>query len=299
MSFELDNIPSILDNQVTMKNIVARAAHGLTLTEKRITMAAISKIDSRKPLKHYHDPARRTIRVTAAEYAEIAASPDEKTAYRDLKQATKRLYERDLTYKVVTPKGKEDVHLRWIEKATYHHGEGWIEIVLTTAILPHLTELSIRFTKYRLEQACGLRSIYSWRLLEYLTSWNEEGSARGAKTTTLEKFRQFMEVPDSYKWSNIKQKIIDPATKELAEKDGWIIQWQPVKKGRSVIAITFLWEQDRQGRLDLGPTPPPPEQRRNRKKPKPPTLAEIHDQAWQGESYAETKARLSKAKKPA
>jgi plasmid replication initiation protein len=290
MSFELDETPSILGNQVTMKNIVARAAHGLTLPEKRITMAAISKIDSRKSLKHYHDPARRTLKVTAAEYAEIAASPDEKTAYRDLKNATKRLYERDLSYKIVTPKGKEDVHLRWIEKATYHHGEGWIEIVLTTAILPHLTELSIRFTKYRLEQACGLRSIYSWRLLEYLTSWNEGGNDKGSKTTELDKFRQFMEVPESYKWSNIKQKIIEPATKELAEKDGWIIHWQPVKKGRSVIAITFLWERDRQGRLDLGPSPAPAKPAPRRKRG--PAMREIEEQARPGESWEEAGRRL-------
>jgi len=244
-------LPSILDNQVTIKNVVARAAQGFTLTEKRIAMAAISKIDSRKPLKYYYDPKHCTVRVSAAEYALIAASPDEKTAYRDLKEATKRLYERNLRYKVVTRKGKEEVNFRWIESAKYHHGEGWIEIVLTRAILPHLTELSVRFTKYRLEQACGLRSIYSWRLLEYLTSWKEKGGDKGARTTEIASFRAFMEIPESYKWQDIKRRAIEPAVKELAEKDGWIIHWQPVKKGRAVAAITFVWERDPQQRLPL------------------------------------------------
>jgi len=244
-------LPSILDNQVTIKNVVARAAQGFTLTEKRIAMAAISKIDSRKPFKHYHDPKRRTVRVTAAEYALIAASLDEKTAYRDLQQAAKRLYERQLHYRVVTPKGKKEVFFRWVESATYHHGEGWVEIVLTTAIIPHLTELSVRFTKYRLEQACGLRSVYSWRLLEYLTSWKEKGSDKGARTVDLDRFRTIMEIPESYKWSNIRQKVIEPAVKELAAKDNWIIHWQAVKKGRAVTSITFLWERNKQQRLPL------------------------------------------------
>lgn len=248
---ESDALPSILDNQVTVKNVVARAAQGFTLTEKRIVMAAISKIDSRKPLKYYYDPRHCTVRVTAAEYAEIAGSPNQKTAYRDLQEATKRLYERTLRYKVTTRKGREEVHFRWVESAKYHHGEGWIEIVLTRAILPHLTELSVRFTKYRLEQACGLRSIYSWRLLEYLTSWQEKGGDKGARTAQLDSFRGLMEIPYSYKWYDIKRKVIEPAIKELEEKDNWLIHWQPVKKSRAVVAVTFLWEREPQQRLPL------------------------------------------------
>jgi len=244
-------LPSLLSNQVTMKNVVARAAQGFSLPEKRIVFAAIGQIDSRKPLKHYHDPKRRRVRVSAIDYAELS-KVDVKVAYQELMRSGKKLFDRYLSYKVMTPKGEQTMYYRWIEAAKYHHGEGWIEVTLATEILPYLTELTQHFTRYRLEQTAGLRSVYSWRLLEYLTSWKEKGSEKGMRTVELDKFRELMEVPPSYKWYNIRQKIIEPAIKELREKDNWDIQWQGVKKGRSFAAITFVWERSAQRDLFRG-----------------------------------------------
>jgi plasmid replication initiation protein len=243
---QLEQLPSLLGNQVSVKNIVTRAAQSLGIVEKRIVFAAISQIDSRKPLKHYWNPDKRTVRVTAVEYAALSKT-DIKVAYQELKRAAERLFERYLHYKIPTPRGENEVFFRWVESAEYQHGEGWIEVTLSTKILPFITELSQRFTRYRLEQACGLRSVYSWRLLEYLTSWKEPGAGeKGARTVELEKFRDFMEVPASYKWGNIRQKVIEPAIAELAEKDGWEIQWRGVKTGRKFTAITFVWERSAQ-----------------------------------------------------
>ncbi len=235
-----DQLPSILGNQVSMKNIVARAAQGFTLPEKRIVFVAVSRIDSRQPLEGYYNPEKRRMRVSARDYAELS-KVDVKVAYQELMRAGNRLFERYLRYKVATPRGEKEMRYRWIEASTYHHGEGWIEVTLATEILPYLTELTQRFTRYRLEQAAGLRSVYSWRLLEYLTSW-KGGKDKGARTVELDKFREFMEVPDSYRWFDIKRKIIEPAVHELREKDGWEINWQGIKKGRSFTAITFIWE---------------------------------------------------------
>lgn len=246
MHEEPEQLPGILNNQVSVKNIVTRAAQGFSLTEKRIVFAAISKIDSRKPIKYYNAPDRRTVRVTADEYKEIAASPDAKTAYRDLMKAGNKLFDRYLRYKIITPRGERELRFRWVEGTEYHHGEGWIEITLSTKILPYLTELTQRFTKYKLEQTAGLRSVYSWRLLEYLTSWKEKGSDEGARTVNLDKFREVMEIPASYKWFDIRRKVIEPAVGELAAKDGWDIKWQGLKKGRSFNAITFVWQRSAQ-----------------------------------------------------
>ena len=37
--------------------------------------------------------------------------------------------------------------------------------------------------------------------------------------------------------------------KELQEKDGWLIQWLPIKAGRKVKAVRFTFMRDPQGRL--------------------------------------------------
>ena len=48
-----------------------------------------------------------------------------------------------------------------------------------------------------------------------------------------------------------RRKIIDPAIKELTEKDGWLINWQPIKSGRRVTQLRFDFKKDPQGRLDI------------------------------------------------
>jgi len=62
---------------VTMSNALTRAGHGLTLSEKRLMAIAISKLDSRTPVR---PGANLSTRVSAAEYSE-AYDVDINTAY--------------------------------------------------------------------------------------------------------------------------------------------------------------------------------------------------------------------------
>jgi plasmid replication initiation protein len=43
--------------------------------------------------------------------------------------------------------------------------------------------------------------------------------------------------------------VIEPAVKELREKDGWLIEWTPIKTGRKVTALRFEFKRDPQGAL--------------------------------------------------
>ena len=65
---------------VTMSNALTRAGHGLTLAEKRIVAAAVSKLDSRKALPPGEVPRTK---LTAMEYAETFGV-DMNTAYDQL-----------------------------------------------------------------------------------------------------------------------------------------------------------------------------------------------------------------------
>ena len=53
-------------------------------------------------------------------------------------------------------------------------------------------------------------------------------------------------------FNNIKRRMIEPAVKELTEKDGWLIQWEAVKAGRKVKAIRFNFMRNPQGSLFNG-----------------------------------------------
>jgi len=228
----------VKDSLITMSNALTRAGHTLTLAEKRIVMLAVSKLN---PLKTVPGAALCT-RITATEYAETF-DVDMDTAYRQLQTAAKHLYNRSIMFfepahrrngKPIKPARSV---MRWVGRATYHEGEAWIELAWWHEILPHLMGIKKQFTEYQLKQVTALRSIHSWRLLELLMRFKSTGWAE----YTIEDFAASMEATEKQRmnFNNIKRRIIEPAVKELTEKDDWQIEWHPIKAGRKVKAIRF------------------------------------------------------------
>ena len=269
------------DHKITMSNALTRAGHGLSLAEKRIIFIAISKIDPRKPLQ-LNQHGLYTSRITAAEYAQLAQC-EIQTAYQALKSAAKALYQRSITFFEPAYKRKGVLvqsHMRWVGKVQYHENEGWAELFWWPEILPHLTGLRVQFSTYHLQQASALRSTYSWKLLELLNRFKSQGWAH----YTIEDFAASMEAPPSLSdFGQIKRRIIDPAVKELCEKDGWSIQWQAIKAGRKVKALHFEFSR----RTADKPTTEPPIQKRQRI-----TKADIERLAYPGETYEQARQRL-------
>lgn len=246
-SLELDRPAG--DRWISMSNALTRAGQGLTLAEKRIVAAAVSKLDSRRAPQGGETPITR---ITATEYAETF-HVDPNTAYEQLQAAAKTLYSRSITFYEAAhrrngaPLPPTKVQMRWVGIVKYQIGEGWVELHWWPDLLPHLTALKGQFTTYQLQQASALRSIYSWRLLELLTRFKSTGWAE----YDIEDFATAMDATEKQRenFNNIKRRIIEPAVAELNAKDGWIIEWEPIKSGRKVKAVRFTFERDPQGRL--------------------------------------------------
>jgi plasmid replication initiation protein len=237
---------------VTMSNALTRAGHGLTLAEKRLITLAVSKLDSMKIMR----PGEMlpSVKITAAEYAE-QADCSMPTAYQALQEAAKNLFERKLTFfepahkrngKPLKPIRND---MRWVGRCKYHEGEGWVQLAWWPDLIPSLVGLRKQFTSYQLKQAAALRSVYSWRLLELLTRFKSSGMAE----YTIEDFATSMDATEKQRenFNNIKRRIIEPAVKELTEKDGWLIDWEPIKAGRKVKSVRFTFKRDPQGSLPL------------------------------------------------
>ncbi|MFZ1302163.1 MAG: replication initiation protein [Candidatus Microsaccharimonas sp.] len=240
-----------------MSNAIVRSAQGLSLPEKQIIMLSISKLDSRK--SHDKDNLPR-IRLTAAEMVD-AYGIDQSDAYKYLKQAGDHLYERSLVFREQAHSrarsgkqpGEMVTRCRWIGSQKYHDGEGWIEMVFWPELVPHLTELKSRFTEYQMKQVARLRSTYSWRLLEVLMQFSGTDKKTPSGTVLIEigDFHHAMEVTEKQaaNFNNIKRRIIEPAVKELTAKDGWLIDWKPIKRGRKVAQLQFRFARGSQGQL--------------------------------------------------
>jgi plasmid replication initiation protein len=231
--------------QVTLSNALTNAAQGLTLAEKRLMMFAVGKLNN---FKNDGGTPDGSVKLTAEEYAtEFGVSPD--TAYDQLQSASKAIYERSVRFYEGSGRSTREIHCRWVSACEYAEGMGYVKLYFTSRIAPHLLQLKGKFTSYKLAQANALRSIYSWRLLELLSQFK----STGWRQIPIAEFCHAMEATEKQRndFAAIRRKIIEPAVKELIEKDGWLIEWQPIKEGRKVAAIRFEFRRDPQGRLDL------------------------------------------------
>ena len=239
----------VKDPLITMSNALTRAGHTLTLAEKRIVMLAVSKLNPLKLVPAAASVSPPCTKITAIEYAETF-DVDMDTAYRQLETAAKHLYNRSIMF--FEPAHKRNGKpikparsiMRWVGRATYQEGEAWIELAWWPEILPHLMGIKKNFTEYQLKQVNALRSIHSWRLLELLTRFKSTGWAE----YTIEDFVVSMEATEKQKtdFGKARTQIIEPAIKELCEKDGWLIDWKPIKAGRKVKAVRFEFKREAQ-----------------------------------------------------
>ncbi|WP_419593342.1 replication initiation protein [Thiolapillus sp.] len=226
--------------KIVMKNALARAQHQLKLPEKRIISIALTKINSTASKLEYKNKQPRTIKISAREYQKTAGLKNRRDAYRDMITTAETLMKKQLTIKENTMTGTKKTVINWVAAVEYETGRGEVKITFTNSIMPYLCAIENRFTEYALTEATGIKSIYTWRLLEFLTSWSKEKT--GQRTISIDKFNEMMETPTSYKTGDITQKIVEPAINEL-EKRGWTISYEKEKTGRKISHITFTWRK--------------------------------------------------------
>lgn len=230
---------SLAQQNVVVANVVNRSAQSLTLAEKRILMAGIAKLGGKN----------ERVKITAMEYAE-AYDVSLDTAYNQLKSAVENIFERYLQFQVWEGKKEGIERIRWIGGYRYFDKEGYVRFSFSNEIFPYLFELSGNFTEYQLKQAAALRSIHSWRLLELFEQMKGKNKD-GWLSMPIEEFWHAMEAKESHRknFNNLKKWVIEPAVKELREKDNWLIDWETVKHGRRVAVLRFRFERNPQGGL--------------------------------------------------
>jgi PNL18.2_p1 len=225
---------------VVISNYITRSAQTLNLVEKRILMAGIAKLGG----------VNGEIKLTAQEYADTY-DVDIRTAYNELKGAVHTLMKRTLSWQITDGKKLGTRTTIWVQGYDYFKDEGLVKFRFSEYIFPFLFELEREFTKYQLQQAAALRSIYSWRLLEMFEQMKDKTDGSGWLSMPIEEFWHAMEATESYKsnFQLLRKRVIEPAIKELSEKDNWLIEWEARKRGRKVATLLFKFQRNPQGNL--------------------------------------------------
>lgn len=224
---------------IVKDNALIQASYTLDTVEQRLILLAIAE-------------ARETGHgVTENSLLEVHASSyintfnvEKHTAYTVLRDASKSLFDRYVTYHDINPKTGKDrsFHCRWVDKIGYEPQSGIVFLRFTQDIVPLITRLEENFTKYELQQVSRLTSSYAIRLYELLIQWRSAGKT---PIFDLSIFRQQLGVEShQYKtMSNFKTYVLDFALKQVNELTDITAKYEQHKKGRSISGFSFSFKQ--------------------------------------------------------
>lgn len=222
------------DLRVYKANAVVEASYDLSVAEHRLLLACFTQIGREAT-------DERLYRVYARDIAELAdiPAPD---AYRDAAVATERLYERSVEVfegpnGTAPPKKRK---FRWIQEAVYAEGEGYVDVRLSTSILPYVNNLLEQYTVYHMQDVARMTSRYAIRVYELLVQWRR----RGNREVDIQWLRRRLGTSDKYpNFKDFRRRVIEPAVQQVNARSPLHVEWKLHKTGRRVTHITFTFSE--------------------------------------------------------
>ena len=248
------------DNLVVKHNDLVTASYAMTRHEQNLLLSCISQIDSRKRLEEGH-----VFTLTVEQARDLFYNGnDQYNAYRDLKTASERLFERKI--RIQLDNGKE-LLTRFVQSVIFDPDAGAVNIRFATDIYPYLSELEKNFTKYRLANIVQLTSVYAVRLYELLICWLGQGLHN--KEFDIDDFRRLMGVDDKYsQFGQLKDRVITPALEQINEFTDHEIRVSYRKVGRTFRFIRFSFNvKDREKSKAIETTTKPSKRSKTQNRP--------------------------------
>lgn len=223
---------------VVKDNALIQASYTLDLAEQRLILLAI--IEARS--KSQGITQDTLLEIHASSYAK-QFNINDKTAYTVVKDASKGLFDRYVTYHDKNPKNGKDrsFHCRWIDKTGIEPDSGIVYLRFTSDVIPLITRLESHFTSYEIDKVADLTSSYAIRLYEILISWREVGKTPKYEIDDL---RSKLGVePEQYKqMCNFKARVLELAIEQINKNTDITASYSQYKRGRAITAISFSFK---------------------------------------------------------
>jgi plasmid replication initiation protein len=272
---------------IVKDNALINASYNLDLVEQRLILLAI--IEARENGQGIN--ANEPLTIHAESYIH-QFGVHRNTAYQALKDACDDLFARQFSYQFKNERGNiEHVKSRWVSEVRYVDADAVVKLIFAPAVVPLITRLEERFTKYDIDQISGLSSAYSVRLYELLIQWRSSGKT---PVIDLTDFRKRIGVLDTeYKrMAQLKERVLNLAIQQINEHTDIIVDYKQQKAGRVITGFSFTFTQKKQPK-DVTP-------KTQKAKPKPTedlnTLLQdkkfLEKHARAGESWDDVRSRL-------
>lgn len=211
---------------VVMQNTITQAFKEMSIDEKRLIISA-------SPLVRLNEATEKTaIEILASDFASFAGI-DEKSAYKQMRSASKKLMKRTFVY---NDKNEAETEVQWVIRSKYQNG--YVTIFFTDEVIELLKIFDSLnpYTKYLKEDILSLKLTYSIDLYHLAKKYQ----GMGGFTMSLDEYRQELGTPKSYKRiNNLKDNAVDSPIKEINEKTDINISYENVKRGKEVVSLKF------------------------------------------------------------
>lgn len=210
--------------------LIQQSRFSLSVAQQKIILYLISQINP------YDDNDFRLLSFDIRDFCRITGITelDSGATYSYLKQTIKEIADKSIWIKL--PNGK-DTLLRWIEKPYIEEKSGTIEIRLDNDMKPYLLQLKDNFTKYNLIFTLRMRSKYSIRMFELVSSILYANHDSYTAYYTFEQLRKLLDAEKYKTTQHLKDRVIEPSIREINEYSDKKIECTYRKEGKRIVGV--------------------------------------------------------------
>ena len=229
-----------MKNDLVVKdNVLINASYNLEVTEQRLILLSI--IRARETGQGISADSK--LEIHASDYAS-RFNVTKEAAYSALKNAVNNLFERKFSFKENRNDTNKEIVVksRWVSRIAYIDDLAKLEVTFAPDVVPLITRLEKHFTSYQLKQVSQLTSKYAIRLYEFLIAWREIGKT---PVISLSDFRDTLglEINEYQKMINFKNRVLEPAIKQINESTDINVKYEQYKTGRAISGLSFTFKQ--------------------------------------------------------
>ena len=229
-----------MKNDLVVKdNVLINASYNLEVTEQRLILLSI--IRARETGQGISADSK--LEIHASDYAS-RFNVTKEAAYSALKNAVNNLFERKFSFKENRSDTDKEIVVksRWVSRIAYIDDLAKLEVTFAPDVVPLITRLEKHFTSYQLRQVSQLTSKYAIRLYEFLIAWREIGKT---PVIPLFDFRETLglEINEYQKMINFKNRVLEPAIKQINESTDIRVKYEQYKTGRAISGLSFTFKQ--------------------------------------------------------
>ena len=231
MYVDSDEVKALQRQVFKANELIQKSRFNLSLQQQKIILYLISKIQPQ-------DDELKLYEFNIADFCRTCGIDIHSGSnYQNLKSSIKEIADKSIWVELAD--GKQTL-LRWVEKAYIEPNNGTIQIKLDNDMIPFLLNLKKNFTSYELIYITNMSSRFSIRLFELVHSIHYHELEEYQREFDLDELRKLLGAEHYTKWINFRQRVLDPAIKEINKHSDKNIIMEPIKKGNTIVKVRLI-----------------------------------------------------------